>query len=252
MKKTYIGTSGYQYKDWAENFYPSDIKRADWLGYYAGQFNSVEINSSFYQLPSAKTIAQWRDSVPDDFVFALKGSRYITHLIRLKDPAEHIDKLFRVGAKFGDRLGVVLWQLPASFHEDLDRLGAFCETLAQHKMGKNVPQAIELRHVSWFKPETYALLHKYDMALVVNQSSRWPLVEVSTASWSYFRFHGPKKLYNSSYSKRELADWAAKVKKLTKGNAFAYFNNDNGNYAPKNAETLCQSLEQPVHVGFEK
>lgn len=245
MKQIYIGTSGWQYKDWNHDFYPKDLKRKDWFPYYASQFNSVEMNSTFYHLTAASTFAKWRDEVPANFRFCIKGSQYITHRIRLKDPAEHIDKLFKPAAELKDKLGVVLWQLPANFHCDHERLEAFAVALGKHKLGKNTPQAIELRHQSWFNEDTYKILRKHGMALVVNSSSRWPVEKVSTAGWSYFRFHGPKALYSSGYSDAQLADWAKTAKELTTKTEkfFAYFNNDNGNYAPWNAQALRDKLK---------
>lgn len=246
MKHVHVGTSGYQYKGWTEKFYPEEVKKKDWLPYYASRFNSVEINASFYRLPEAKTFAKWRDAVPANFCFAIKGSRYVTHMKRLREPEEPIDRLFSRAAELGDKCGVVLWQFVARWPyspERLERLDYFCRQLGKHKVAKNIPQAFELRHESWFNEDLYKTLRKYDYALVVNQSSKWPVVKVSTASWSYFRFHGPKELYASPYTDAQLKEWAKTAKDLTSGDFFGYFNNDAHVDAPKNAQTLRKLLE---------
>lgn len=245
MKHIYIGTSGYQYKDWNHDFYPGEIKQKDWLHYYSTQFNSVEINASFYRLPEADTFAKWRDETESDFIFAVKGSRYVTHQKRLRDPEEPIQRLFDRAKELKSKFGVVLWQFAERWPQDqerLERLDYFCQQLSKQRVAKNIPQAFELRHQTWFDEKTYAILRHYDYALVVNQSSKWPRVEISTASWSYLRFHGPKALYSSGYSEKQLKDWADKAQQLTETDLFAYFNNDNGNYAPWNAQTLRKHL----------
>lgn len=247
MKHIYVGTSGYQYKGWSQKFYPEDVKKKDWLRYYANNFNSVEINASFYRLPEASTFTNWAEQVPNDFRFAIKGSRYVTHQKRLREPEEPIDRLFNRAQALGPKLGVVLWQFVERWpfdEERLVRLEYFCQQLHKHKMAKTIPQAFELRHPSWFNDQLYDTLRRYDYALVINQSSKWPVVEVQTASWTYARFHGPKALYASGYNDRQLKGWAAKLQDLTpqSGTLFAYFNNDVYVDAPKNAISLRNRL----------
>jgi uncharacterized protein YecE (DUF72 family) len=248
MKNIYVGTSGYQYKGWTDKFYPEDVKKKDWLPYYASRFNTVEINSSFYRLPAASTFAGWRDATPSNFVFTIKGSRFVTHQKRLREPEEPIERLFTAAAELGPKLGCVLWQFVERWPRDDERLGRldyFCRQLSKHKVARNVHQAFELRHPTWFEEPTYDVLRKYDYALVVNQSSKWPEVKISTASWSYFRFHGPKALYASGYSDAQLKAWTKTARELTskEGDFFAYFNNDVFVDAPKNAETLRDYLK---------
>jgi uncharacterized protein YecE (DUF72 family) len=244
--KAYVGTSGYQYKAWNHDFYPDHVRQKDWLKYYATQFNSVEINASFYRLPAASTFAKWRDEVGSDFVFVIKGSRYVTHQLRLREPEEPIERLFSRTTELGDKLGAVLWQFVERWpcnDERLARLDHFCQCLSRHTLAGKVPQAFELRNKSWFNDQLYGILRKHNYALVVNQSSKWPIVEIATANWSYFRFHGPRELYSSGYSEEQLTDWARRAKKLTTSQLFAYFNNDNGNYAPWNAQDFRNRLE---------
>jgi uncharacterized protein YecE (DUF72 family) len=247
MKQIYVGTSGYQYKGWAEEFYPEHVKKKDWLQYYASQFNSVEINASFYRLPEANTFAKWRGETPAGFVFAIKGSRYVSHRRRLREPEEPVDRLFSRAVELRDKLGVVLWQFVERWPRDnerLERLDYFLKTISKHKVAKNIRQAFEFRHPTWFDEQTYEVLRNYEASLVVNQSSKWPVVEASTASWLYARFHGPKELYASAYSNDQLKNWAEKIKNLTNGDVFAYFNNDVHVDAPKNARTLAKYLSQ--------
>lgn len=241
MRGAYIGTSGFQYKSWGGDFYPDDVPQRRWLEYYASQFNSVEINSSFYRLPSAQTFRRWREAVPDGFRYAIKGSRYVTHQLRLRSPEEAVAALFERASELGAKLGVVLWQLPESLSPEPALLERFCEALRGNEVARDVKQAFELRHRDWFQEDTYRLLHRYDFALVTSQSAVWPEVEAKTASWSYWRFHGPEALYGSGYSQEQLERWAARAR-ATSGDLYAYFNNDAGNFAFRNAGQLRDQL----------
>jgi uncharacterized protein YecE (DUF72 family) len=242
MKTAFVGTSGYQYKGWTEKFYPAEIKKRDWLPYYASRFNTVEINSSFYRLPEESTFARWRAETPEGFVFAIKGSRYLTHRLRMREPEEPIDRLFGRARALGPKLGVVLWQFVDRFPQRLERLDAFCQALQAHPVAGGVRQAFEFRHQSWFVDSTYEVLRRYDYALVINQSSVWPEVPIATASWVYARFHGPNQLYASGYSDQQLKLWAGRLKSLSQSDVFAYFNNDAYVDAPYDAEGLYREL----------
>jgi uncharacterized protein YecE (DUF72 family) len=236
--KAYVGTSGFQYRGWAGDFYPEGLPQRRWLEHYAQRFNTVEINSTFYRLPGSKTFDSWRERTPDGFVFSLKGSQYITHRERLRSATGSVARFFERASALGPKLGVVLWQFPENFAPGWDRLREFCEILAQHPVAGQVPQAFELRHPDWFTERTYETLHVHDYALVISQSSVWPQVKVTTAGWGYWRFHGPGALYSSGYSDEQLADWAQRIRGQVAGDFYAYFNNDNGNFAPKNAARL--------------
>jgi uncharacterized protein YecE (DUF72 family) len=244
MNKFYVGTSGFQYKGWAKHFYPSDVPQKDWLEFYSQQFNTVEINNTFYQLPSSKVFASWAEQVPGDFVFAIKGSRYITHLKRLKEPEPHIELFFDRVAALQSKLGAVLWQLPANLKFDSKIAQRFMAGLRIDGLGAKTRQALEVRHQSWFCNEAYGLLRQHNIALVIAHSQRWPHIDnVTTADHLYIRFHGAPQLYVSNYPDQELNDWANKIRRLAGSrDILAYFNNDANVHAPDNAQTFSQLL----------
>jgi uncharacterized protein YecE (DUF72 family) len=237
----WIGTSGFQYKEWTKQFYPEGLPQKRWLEYYAEHFNSVEINNSFYRLPQTKTFAGWAERTPPDFRFAIKGSQYITHRLRLKDPGPHVKLFFERAKAMEQKLGAVLWQLPANLTFNVERLALLAQALKQHSLGR---QALEVRHDSWFVEEAYKILRHYNVALVIAHSSKWPYHDdVKTADFLYVRFHGAPRLYASNYSDKSLQEWAKKLKDLAGGDdIYAYFNNDANIHAPDNAKTLRELL----------
>ena len=231
----YIGTSGFSYHHWAEKFYPRGIKQPDWLGYYAGYFNSVEINSSFYRLPNENILKSWYDKTPDDFIFSVKGSRYIAHVKKLLVNQDSVDLFMDRANGLGKKLKVVLWQFPPNFEANSERLENFLKLLKSRKCRF----AFEFRHESWCRNEIYEILKCHNAALVLADSPDFPKTEIQTADFSYIRFHGGKHLYDSKYSPKEMKDWSRKIGKLAeKGDVFAYFNNDANAYAVKNALEL--------------
>lgn len=235
-----IGTSGWTYGDWKGRFYPEDLKPADYLSWYAQRFDTTEINYSFYHLPLAKTFEKWAAQTPDKFVFAVKVSRYITHILRLEGVREAWEKFLDRASHLGGKLGPLLLQLPPSFRADPVRLEAFLETSRQLGARR---LAFEFRHASWFVPEIAALLSKHDAALVIAHSSRYPCPPPqATASFVYLRFHGPKELFASRYSEAELAEWAKHIRAWRREgrSVYAYFNNDWYGYAIENAEMLAR------------
>jgi uncharacterized protein YecE (DUF72 family) len=234
--KIYIGTSGWLYDHWRGIFYPEEVSKTRWFDYYAEHFDTVELNVSFYRLPKKETFIGWWEKSPKNFLFAVKASRFITHVKRLKDCREPW-KLFISHAKgLKEKLGPVLFQLPPNLKVNLDRLESFLKIISKYKVRK----AFEFRDESWFCDEVYSLLSKYKTALVLADSPRYPLVEKVTADFVYIRFHGGKILYGSNYSKKELKKWANKIKKWSKKglDVYAYFNNDAHGYAVDNAMTL--------------
>lgn len=236
----FIGTSGYSYQHWKKVFYPEDLPSSRWLEYYAKHFKTVELNVTFYRLPQETAFKSWYRRTPDDFIFVLKGSRFISHIKKLKG-VKQANKLFVQRANLlKEKLGMVLWQFPPSWKKDTKRLSEFLRILKPNK----IRQAFEFRNESWFCEEIYDLLKKYNFALVIADSPRYPLVEKVTADYVYIRFHGGKILYGSNYSKKELEVWAKKIKKWLKQgkDVYCYFNNDAYGYAIKNARTLANLI----------
>lgn len=225
MGKLFIGTSGYNYKDWKGKFYPETITQKKWLSYYAAQFNTVEINATFYGSFKRTTFENWAHQTPDDFSFTIKGTRFLTHIKRLKEPIEPLDRFFTEAGGLGKKLTCCLWQFPKSFvkkDETIDRLQNFLSLLP-----KNIKQVFEFRDTSWFSDEVFSLLNKYRAGFVLNDSSVFPEIEVVTDSIVYIRFHGPGALYASSYRDEQLLTWAEKISEFLKQfDVYCYFNND--------------------------
>ncbi len=227
-----IGTSGYQYGHWRDRFYPWSLGPDRWLAYYAERFATVELNVTFYRLPGAKTFLAWRRAVPDGFVFAVKASRYLTHVRRLREPAGAVDLLLERASLLGDRLGPVLIQLPPDMPIELGRLDA---TLAAFPPAVRV--AVEPRHRSWFVDETKALLEERGAALCL-ADRRGPSTPLwRTADWAYLRFHEGRASPRPCYGRDALSAWTTRVAALwgTDPDAYAYFNNDPSGCAPRDA-----------------
>ena len=236
-----IGTSGFSYRHWLQKFYPLDIEQSGRLSYYAKFFNTVELNVSFYRLPSENAFKKWYDNTPSDFKFALKGSRYITHTKKLFSSENSLKLFFERAKILGEKLSAVLWQFPQNFESNPERLKDFLKILQKYKCR----HAFEFRHESWVSDEIYDILRKYNAALVITDSPIFPKVEARTADFSYIRFHGGKELYLSEYSQKELDVWAEKISKWReRGDVYAYFNNDANAYAVKNALELKKLLEE--------
>lgn len=246
-QKALIGTSGYSYSHWWDGvFYPADVPQKKWLEFYANSFDTVELNVSFYRLPKRETFDGWRKRTPASFVFAVKGSRFITHIKKLKDCQEPLSLFFDHAGALGEKLGCVLWQLPPNLHADRDKLAGFCKLLKRADVPKGTRQAFEFRHQSWFTEEIYQVLRENNFSLCIAHSTRWPYQEVTTADFIYLRFHGGEVLYGSNYSDKELAEWASKARRwLGEGkDIFAYFNNDAHGYAVDNAIKLRTLIEK--------
>ena len=246
-----IGTSGWQYKDWRGKFYPQDIPLKSWFDYYARQFDSVEVNSTFYHMPKTTAIENWRDSSPDKFRFVIKLNRYLTHTKRLK-PDEAFDDwlgdFVRLIAPLGSKLAAVIAQLPPGLKADMERLEHFFESVRQLESdhGMKFPLAMEYRHASWFTEDVYRLMRRYGCANVINSSpDRWPSSRAVTADFAYLRFHGSRKLYGSSYNDDELRKWADFIRRDCAGcrQVMCFFNNDQHAYAPENARRLARLLK---------
>jgi uncharacterized protein YecE (DUF72 family) len=235
--KIFIGTSGWHYKHWMGGvFYPAGTKGAEMFQYYARHFNTVEINNSFYRLPTAKTFDTWRESSPPNFQFAVKASRFITHMKKLKDPKSSSEKFFLVAERLEEKLGPILFQLPPRWKLNLDRLAEFLEILpAEHRY------TFEFRDDSWHVPEVFKLLRKHKAALCIHDFEEMKVPHEITTDFAYIRFHGPTSAkYAGEYSTSELRRWADEIaswrNKLSA--VYAYFNNDPGGAAVRNAMTL--------------
>jgi len=232
-----IGTSGYIYDHWKGTFYPDDLPKKNWFDYYAEQFDSVEINNTFYNLPADDTFDDWHDRAPDGFRYALKFSRYGTHMKKLKNPEDPIEKFLDRAERLKSYLGPVLVQLPPNWRPNLERLEGFLKAAP-----KRVRWAFEFREKEWFTDEVFDLLDEHDAALCVHDMlGSHP--EFITAEWTYWRFHGDH--YTGSYSTQELTAIARKFQKIldTGKDVYAYFNNDEEGYAPKNALDLRRYIE---------
>lgn len=235
----YIGTSGWHYDDWRVRFYPPQLSKDRWLEFYAGHFPTVEINSSFYRLPTEAAVTTWYNVAPANFVFAVKVSRFITHIKRLKDVAESTEKFMGRVKLLGEKLGPLLYQLPPGMHRNDERLESFLAVLP-----RELRHVFEFRHQSWFDSQVFQILQKYNAGLCVYDMPSFTSPVVATADFAYIRFHGKEWLYSSSYSDAELADWAQKVASLAPNlkAVYVYFNNDVSAFAVDNAVTLARYL----------
>lgn len=237
--KIHIGTSGWSYKDWKEIFYPEKMKSTDWLSFYAQSFDCTEINTSFYHMPLAQTVQNWVEKVPARFKFCPKISRYLTHMKKLLDPEEPLQRFFEVFAQVKKHLGPVLIQLPPSLGFKAERTTHFFEVLKTTY--KAYDFALEVRHNSWLTSEAYALMKKYNIAFVISQSGAgFPYAEEVTAKHIYVRFHGPKKLYASLYTENMMREYAEKISNWQKAghDVWVFFNNDFYGYGIDNARQL--------------
>ncbi len=234
-----IGTSGWHYEDWSGRFYPADLTKNKWLEYYSKHFDTVEINNTFYHLPKETTFENWRKKAPKNFLFTVKANRYITHIKRLNEPLEPLERFFGRAYLLQAHLGPVLYQLPPSFHKDLDRLKGFLQALP-----KKMTAIFEFRHESWFSQDTYDLLSEFNTAFCIHDLVGIPTPRVITGNVIYIRFHGPTGKYAGNYSKSALQSWAKWIKDNLKDKkaVFAYFNNDYNAYAIKNAKTLKEQI----------
>jgi uncharacterized protein YecE (DUF72 family) len=240
----HIGTSGWSYKHWKKIFYPPQLKPPEWIVFYSNQFKITEINASFYRLPLKETVINWTKKVPKDFMFCPKMSRYLTHMKKLLEPEETLERFFEVFEPMQKMMGPVLIQLPPSLKFNYDKADHLYHLLRTKY--KNYEFVMEVRHNTWLEEESLTLMAKYDIGLVISQSGeRFPYSEMITAKNIYIRFHGPQALYASSYPDKMLQDFAKKFKKWEKEGhvIWAFFNNDIFGYAIEDAKRLLQLLE---------
>lgn len=240
----FIGASGFSYDEWKGMFYPLRMPRRDWLQFYSRTYSSVEINSSFYGLPSSKMVQGWFDQTPQDFTFSVKMSRFVSHLKHLHmDEAgkEGVKRFFAAIEPLKQKLGVVLTQLPARAQCDNKLLEKYINVVV-NEAARNTQLAIEFRHTSLFNSATFSLLEHYNIAQVWNSGppQAIPSDRTQTADFIYVRFHGAKKLYASNYTRKELQEWSAYI--ASAHCAYIYFNNTLHGYALSNANTLSKLL----------
>lgn len=240
-----LGCSGWVYSDWRGVLYPQGVSQRAWLRRYAEEFNTVEVNNTFYRLPSRDAVSAWVEQTPGEFLFSVKVSRYLTHVKRLREPApglerflERIEPLGRSG-----KLASLLWQLPANFHRDDERLAQALAVASERAPGRH---AFEFRHPSWFSPQVMELLRERGAALVIGDTPERPFQPHElTADWTYVRFHRGSRGRGGNYSRRELEEWARRIRRwAARGDVFAYFNNDWKGYAVRDARALARLLER--------
>ncbi|HEU0137489.1 MAG TPA: DUF72 domain-containing protein [Flavobacterium sp.] len=230
----HIGTSGWHYKHWLGTFYPEGTKADQQFPYYLSKFNTVEINNSFYRLPTIETFQHWRDAVPDDFLYAVKASRFITHMKKLIDPVQSSSRFFENVIGLGDKLGPILFQLPPGWNLNIDRLKDFVE-----KLPTQFRYVFEFRNQTWYTNEVFELLGKHNCAFCIYDLAGHMTPLVDTANFVYVRLHGPGDKYQGSYTEEALKEWAFKCQQwLISKDVFVYFDNDIGSHAPFNALTL--------------
>jgi uncharacterized protein YecE (DUF72 family) len=238
-RKIHIGCSGWHYDHWRGLFYPTGLAKTQWLQFYARQFDTVELNSSFYHLPSEKTFANWRDSASDSFVFAVKVSRFVTHIKRLRNLGSAMDKFLTHAASLKEKLGPFLYQLPPNMKRSDELLRSFVSTLPPaHK------HVFEFRHQSWIDYSIFRMLQEYQAGLCISDMPGLSCPVIATADFAYIRLHGSTTLYSSCYSNEALSLWASRITQLAREvkTVYIYFNNDAEAFAVSNALSLSKLI----------
>ncbi|HEX4373389.1 MAG TPA: DUF72 domain-containing protein [Puia sp.] len=239
--KIHIGTSGWHYDHWKGNFYPKELKDSGLFSYYGKYFSTVEINNSFYRLPSAETFVDWKKASPEKFVFSVKANRYLTHMKKLKVDKPAIQKFFTSIEKLKEKLGAILFQLPPHWKINAERLDAFISVLpGDHRY------TFEFRDHTWYHQEIYDILKKHQSAFCIYELEHQVSPMEITTDLVYIRLHGPGEKYQGSYTDKNLKQWAKKIiawKKEGK-TIYVYFDNDQNGCAPLNAKKLIGYIEK--------
>jgi uncharacterized protein YecE (DUF72 family) len=233
----YVGTSGWQYRDWKGRFYPPGVPQRAWLTEYAATFPTVEVNNSFYQLPKEETFDRWQEATPRGFLFAVKASRYITHIRRLREAKDPVKLFWSRATHLRSKLGPVLFQLPPNFKADPPLLAEFLKVLP-----KAMRAAFEFRDDSWRSEEVLRLLEGPGAAWVLADRPGWRVPEIVTGGWSYVRFHQGRS-FHPGYARSKLRRWADRIASSGARDTFVYFNNDALGAAPEDALTLIRLLQ---------
>ncbi len=234
-----IGTSGWHYNHWRGPFYPGKFPAAKMLEFYARRFDTVEVNNSFYHLPPEKALEAWRDTTPRGFLFAMKGSSYLTHMKKLKDPAPGFAKFIERADLLGNKLGPIIFQLPPNWEVNLARLEEFLEALPRRHR-----YAFELRNQTWRTEAVYRVLRKHRSAFCIFELAGERTEPVLTADFTYVRLHGPDGAYQGLYDRRALRTWADRIREWTKDlrAVYVYFDNDQAGYSVENALALKEMV----------
>lgn len=234
-----VGCSGWLYRHWSGDFYPKNLPQSRWLEHYATVFDTVEINNSFYRLPARETFEAWARRVPRDFLFAVKASRYLTHMKKLKDPEEPLARFFESAGGLGRKLGPVLYQLPSRWRFDRGRLEAFLRALPPRRL-----QALEFREKSWYDEEVFRALREAAVVLCTHDMAGSESPRAAVGPLAYLRFHGSGARYGGRYPSAWLSRWAAWIReRAAEGiDVYAYFNNDAEGHAPRDAVRLRERL----------
>ena len=241
-RPVHVGCSGWSYPSWRGSFYPRGVPERRWLESYAEVFDTVEVNATFYRLIERTAVERWVAQTPEGFLFAVKASRYLTHVKRLSNMREGLARFYERIEPLWDagRLGAVLWQLPENFHRDDERLAGALSLLPSGR------HAFEFRHPSWFTPPVYELLRRHGAALVIGDHPDRPFQTLeATADWRYVRFHHGSRGRRGNYSRSELREWATRLQHFSEqAELFVYFNNDWEAFAPRNAEELRADIQR--------
>lgn len=238
MGAVYVGTSGWHYQHWIGPFYPEKTRAEEMLAFYAQKFDVVELNNTFYRLPTKNAVAGWRDGSPKNFRFAMKGSRYLTHMKKLKDPEPGLEKFFERADLLKSKLGPIIFQLPPHWGFDGGRLRKFLEALPRRRR-----YAFEFRDPDWNRPEALGLLRRHNAAYCIFELAGFQSPLEITADFTYIRLHGPGEAYQGSYSDAALRGWARRIREWNVKNAYVFFDNDQAGYAAKNALRLKEIVE---------
>lgn len=230
-----VGTSGWAYRDWQGTFYPPGLHQSAWFAHYAGVFDTVEVNYTFYHLPSQTTVERWRSQAPEGFIYALKGSQQITHRLRLSDVDEPLDRFLTRAGSLGDRLGPILWQLPPRWSADAARLEAFAA-----KLPRDLVHAFEFRDPSWLTTEIRRILEERGLTFCIFDMPGRTCPKWVTADVIYLRFHGHGQRYAGRYGREALEPWADQIRRWVKRGhlVYAYFNNTARGHAVEDAREL--------------
>jgi uncharacterized protein YecE (DUF72 family) len=247
--RVHVGCSGWQYQHWRGDFYPAELPQSRWFAHYALTFDTVEVNNSFYRLPEAGTFAKWRDQAPPRFVYAVKASRFLTHMKKLKDPEEPLRRFYMRARHLGSHLGPILYQLPPRWPLNLERFEIFLRALSKLSASAKAParlrHVVEFREPSWHDDRVFSLLEYHRVALCLHDMQGAATDKVVIGPFVYTRFHFGTQKYGGRYDDRRLDQWAGWLADRAASGleVFAYFNNDTGGHAPRDAVRLRSVID---------
>ena len=239
--RIHIGTSGWHYRHWVGTFYPPKCPASQMFAFYQQYFDTVELNNTFYRLPTVEAFKAWRDAAPRGFCFAVKGSRFLTHNKKLKEPEQALQNLLPRAELLGSKLGPILFQLPPKWKVNVERLEQFLQVLPKYNR-----YAFEFREPSWNREEVYAVLRRHNAAYCTYELAGFQTPLLLTANFAYIRLHGPGGKYQGCYTAERLAEWAEQITAWSRAlkQIYVYFDNDDSGYAPRNALELKQLVQR--------